>query len=131
MRAMIDWIVDNQCTPHIIVNAFAEGASVPQEFVKDGQIVLNVAPRAIQQFTMDNEGISFNARFGGVPRDVYAPMDSILGIVARENGKGMMFPPEESPPGGDDDPGAGKRNLTDKADSGERKDSASCLARIT
>jgi stringent starvation protein B len=95
LRAFFDWIVDNECTPHIIVNALHEGAQVPQAFVNDGQIVLNIAPRAVTSFEMDNEAIRFSARFGGVPVQLFLPTGSILGIYAQENGKGMMFEHED------------------------------------
>ncbi|MEM7314401.1 MAG: ClpXP protease specificity-enhancing factor SspB, partial [Planctomycetota bacterium] len=86
------------------------GVQVPLDFVKDGQIVLNIAPRAVSDFHMDTQGLGFNARFGGIPTDVYTPVHAIMGIYARENGKGMMFEKEEGPT--DDDPaqsGSGKK----------------------
>ena len=97
--ALYRWIVDNQCTPYVLVNAYVEGVNVPQEHVKDGQIVLNIAPTAIANLSIEKEGISFSARFGGIPMDIYAPTASILGIYARENGQGMMFDPEPEPDG--------------------------------
>ena len=104
LGALYRWIVDNKCTPYVLVNAFANGVEVPQEHVKDGQIVLNVAPSAIANLHIRREGISFNARFGGIPMDIYAPMPAVLGIYARENGQGMMFEvdsdePEPNPDG--------------------------------
>lgn len=97
IRAFFDWIVDNDCTPHISVNAESPGVLVPQRFVQDGQIVLNIAPRAVAAFNIDAEGISFNGRFGGIPMDIYVPIEAVMGIYARENGRGMMFPPEDQP----------------------------------
>jgi len=91
VRAFYDWIVDNDCTPHVVVNALAVGVEVPQVYVNDGQIVLNVAPRAVSAFNLDNEAICFTTRFGGVPTDIYAPMHAIIGVYARENGEGMAF----------------------------------------
>ena len=90
-RAFFDWIVDNDCTPHVVVNAMAVGVEVPQVYVSDGQVVLNLAPRAVTAFNLDNEAISFNTRFGGVPTDIYVPIDAVIGIYARENGEGMAF----------------------------------------
>jgi len=99
IRALYEWINDNQLTPYLLVNAGGEGVSVPQDFVgKDGQIILNIAPRAIMSLDMSNEAVSFNARFGGVPMDIYVPNHAIMGIYAKENGKGMMFEPEPIPP---------------------------------
>lgn len=94
IRAYYDWIVDNDCTPHMVVDAGLPNVSVPQAYVSDGQIVLNIAPRASKNFVMDNEAVSFNTRFGGVPCDIYVPINAIMGIYARENGQGMAFQPE-------------------------------------
>ncbi len=108
IRAIYDWIVDNDCTPHVVVDAGAEGVSVPQQYVTNGQIVLNLAPRAVMAFHMDLDAISFNTRFGGVPTDIHIPTRAILGIYARENGQGMLFSddegPDPEPPDGNDAP---------------------------
>ncbi|PCK07636.1 MAG: ClpXP protease specificity-enhancing factor [Alteromonadaceae bacterium] len=98
VRALYEWIVDNDFTPHIVVNAQAEGAAVPQQYVnQDGQIVLNIAPRAVASLDLGNSAISFNARFGGIPTEIYVPSHAVLGIYARENGQGMMFDAEPAP----------------------------------
>ncbi|ACE82851.1 ClpXP protease specificity-enhancing factor [Cellvibrio japonicus] len=98
IRALYEWIVDNNCTPHILVDAHIEGTRVPQQHVnKDGQIILNIAPSAVSDFVMDNLTLSFSARFGGVANHLFIPCHAILGIYARENGRGMMFEPEEAP----------------------------------
>lgn len=94
-RAMYEWLCDNELTPHIMVDATQKNTVVPQQFVQDGQIVLNVAPHAVHQFTMDNTAISFSARFGGVAHQLYIPMPALLGIYARENGAGLFFDPSE------------------------------------
>lgn len=86
LRAFYDWIVDNQCTPYIVVDALYEGTAVPQEFVKDGQIVLNIAPRAVTNFDMSGDAIIFSTRFGGVPSNLCLPFPAVLGIYAQENG---------------------------------------------
>lgn len=91
VRALNEWILDNNCTPYILVNAFEPGVLVPQNFVKDGQIVLNISPIAVQGLLISNEGIEFNGRFGGIPTRVYVPTAAILGIYAKENGQGMIF----------------------------------------
>jgi stringent starvation protein B len=97
VRALYEWIVDNDCTPHVLVNAMAELVEVPQQFVKNGQIVLNVSPQAVMDLLIDNEAMSFNGRFGGVPMDIYVPMVAVMGIYARENGQGMIFEVEDNP----------------------------------
>jgi stringent starvation protein B len=91
VRALNEWILENDCTPYILVNAFETGVLVPQNFVKDGQIVLNISPIAVQGLVITNEGIEFNGRFGGIPTRVYVPTAAILGIYAKENGQGMIF----------------------------------------
>lgn len=96
LRAFYDWLLDNDLTPHLLVNANVRHVKVPMQFVKDGQIVLNIAPQAVMAFTMDKEAISFSARFGGVPFQVYIPMAGVIAIHARENGIGTFFPPEEA-----------------------------------
>lgn len=96
-RALYEWILDSECTPHMVVDAMLPGVDVPQQHVKNGQIVLNILPSAIVDFLMDKQAVSFNARFSGVPVSVHVPMYAILGIYARENGQGMMFEPEPMP----------------------------------
>lgn len=94
LKAFYNWIVDSECTPHIIVDATMSYVDVPQQFVEDGKIVLNIAPRSVMQFSMDDDAVSFNARFSGQPTQIYVPIYAIEGIYARENGEGMMFPAE-------------------------------------
>ena len=96
VRALYEWIVDNDCTPHMLVNAEYPPVQAPQGFANDGQIVLNVSPSAVRHLHMDNEAVSFEGRFGGVPHTLYVPVGAILGIYARENGQGMVFDLEPS-----------------------------------
>lgn len=88
---MYEWMGDNGHTPHIVVDASFDGVSVPIEHVKDGKIILNISDSAAHNLKMNNDAISFRARFGGVPFDVWTPMRSVLGIYARETGQGMIF----------------------------------------
>ena len=97
IRAIYEWIVDNDCTPHLLVDVEMEGVEVPQAYVSDGQIVLNVSPTAVVGLDMGNDYIYFNGRFGGVATDITVPIKSILGIYARENGQGMVFDTAEDP----------------------------------
>jgi stringent starvation protein B len=99
MRALYEWIVDNDCTPYILVDATVAGVEVPQQYVKDGQIVLNISPSAVLDLNMTNDSVLFNGRFGGVATDIYVPVDAVIGIYARENGRGMVFEAEEAPEG--------------------------------
>ncbi len=97
MRALYEWILDNECTPYVLVSADQPGVEVPRQYVKDGQIVLNISPAAVVDLLIDNDAMQFNGRFGGVPIDVHVPMQAVLGIYARENGQGMVFDGEEAP----------------------------------
>ncbi|WP_312933096.1 ClpXP protease specificity-enhancing factor [Pseudomonas sp.] len=102
VRALYEWIVDNDCTPHMLVNAEYPAVQVPEGFASDGQIVLNVSPSAVRNLHMDNQAVSFDGRFGGVPHSLHVPTGAILGIYARENGQGMVFELEPSMEEGDD-----------------------------
>ena len=97
IRAMYDWIVDNDWTPHVQVDANYPGVDVPQAYVQDGVIVLNVTPSAVMGLSMGNEWFTFKARFGGIETTLGFPPEAILAIFARENGQGMPFPPEPYP----------------------------------
>jgi len=94
IRALHEWCCDNGFTPYLVV-AVDSRVRVPQEFVQDGQIVLNTSYEATSHLQLGNDTIEFKARFGGVPRDVWVPIDHVLAIYARENGSGMAFDPPE------------------------------------
>jgi len=99
VRALYEWILDNQCTPYILVNSMYPDVLVPQNFVNDGgQVVLNISPTAVINFSMDTDSISFGARFGGIPTDIYVPYAAIMGIYAKENQQGMIFEVEPDQP---------------------------------
>ncbi|MCQ8129068.1 ClpXP protease specificity-enhancing factor [Methylomonas rivi] len=100
IRSIYEWITDNNLTPHLLVNAEYPGVNLPTEFVENGRIVLNIRPSAIQGLVLDNDEIQFNARFSGKPMRINAPTQAILAIYAKENGRGMVFDPEEDA-GGD------------------------------
>ena len=91
IRAMHEWMGDNGHTPQIVVDTSFDGVSVPKEHIKDGKIILNISETAAHNLKLGNDAVSFRARFGGVPFDVWAPMRSVLGIYARETGQGMIF----------------------------------------
>jgi len=115
LRALYEWIVDNHCTPFILVDAHVQGVQVPQQHVnKDGQVVLNISPSAVKGLLINNEGISFNARFAGIPMDIVAPAQGITGIYARENGQGMIFEPEYHPEPPTPDGSSDKGNSVDE-----------------
>ncbi len=108
IRALYEWIVDNDMTPHLLVDAKYPECVVPIQFVENGKIVLNVGPSAVQGLIMDNDAISFSARFSGTAMQIYAPIGAILAVYARENGRGMVFSEEgEEPPPNEPEPGDG------------------------
>ncbi|XQU07554.1 ClpXP protease specificity-enhancing factor [Halomonas sp. LY9] len=90
-RALYEWLLDNELTPYLVVDATQPGVEVPRQFVQNGQIVLNVAPTAVRDLFMENQAIGFNARFGGQPMQVMIPTPALIAIYARENGAGMVF----------------------------------------
>lgn len=108
IRAIYDWIIDNDFTPYLLVNAENDYAMIPREYVEDGKIVLNINPSAITDLQLGNDYIMFNARFSGKAMEVSVPIVAVLAIYARENGQGMMFdennnelpptPPENNTP---------------------------------
>ncbi|HEX4870496.1 MAG TPA: ClpXP protease specificity-enhancing factor [Moraxellaceae bacterium] len=99
VRAIYEWLIDNQHTPFLLVDATRAGVQVPAAFVKEGRIVLNVAPGAVRDFFIHNDDVSFSARFGGVPMQVYVPMGAVLAVYSRENGQGMFFDEDDYPAG--------------------------------
>ena len=114
LRALYEWIADNDMTPHLLVDATREGVRVPAHTVHEGKVVLNIAARAVAHLNMDNDSVAFTARFGGVSHAVIVPIGAVLAIYARETGQGMALPDETAgpagsppsaapPPGGDGD----------------------------
>lgn len=96
LRALYDWILDNDATPYVLVDATHEGLQIPPGIASDGKVVLNLAPQAVQNLQIADTHVSFSARFSGVAEDIYCPLGALLAIYARENGEGMMFPTEEA-----------------------------------
>ncbi len=102
IRAFYDWIVDNDLTPYLLVNAHATGVEVPLEYVNAGRIVLNISPKACRGLHLENDKILFTARFSGVATQVFLHPGAVLAIYAKENGRGMEFEEEDTtnpPPG--------------------------------
>ncbi len=95
IRALYDWIIDNRCTPHLLVDAEREDVVVPQHAVQNGKIVLNISPSAVHALDLGDAAVAFGARFNSTPMDVFIPTSAVLGIYARENGQGMLFEQEE------------------------------------
>ena len=107
LRALYEWITDNDMTPHVLVNAEVDGVDVPHHVIQKGKVVLNIANGATEHLQLDNETIYFKARFSGKPYPISIPMDAVIAIYAQENGQGMMFAQDDSPQppvDGSDDP---------------------------
>ena len=103
LRALYQWIEDNQMTPYLLVDASRDGVQVPPATIKDGRVVLNIAGRAVAGLDLGNREVRFKARFGGVSQSVLVPVGAVLAIYAQETGQGMMLPedgalmPDDSP----------------------------------
>ncbi|HHA19004.1 MAG TPA: ClpXP protease specificity-enhancing factor [Methylophaga sp.] len=99
IRAIYQWLQDNQVTPYLLVNATLDGVQVPIEYINDGKIVLNIDPDAVNNFHADNDWISFSARFSGKQMELFIPIIAVLAIYGKENNEGMFFTDDEiSPP---------------------------------
>ncbi len=96
IRALNEWILDNHMTPFLLVDANVKGVEVPGQYIKDGKIILNVAPNAVQGIAFENEWIYFSARFSGQSFTINIPISAVLAIYAKENSQGMMFTGEET-----------------------------------
>lgn len=101
IRSIYQWIIDNNLTPHLLVDTENSDARVPAQFVENGKIILNIRPEAVMNLDLGNEVIEFNARFSGKATDIFIPVSAVLAIYAKENGKGMIFDPEDEPNHGD------------------------------
>lgn len=106
IRAIYEWLVDNDLTPYLMIDAMVPHVEVPEKYIEDGKIILNVAPVAVRELSMTNTEIQFDARFSGISYHIYVPIRSVMAIYAFENGRGMVFSeeddgdlPPEGPPG--------------------------------
>ncbi|MCW4151649.1 ClpXP protease specificity-enhancing factor [Halomonas sp. 18H] len=124
-RALYQWLLDNDLTPHVVVDAEKEGVEVPRDAVQNGQIVLNLGVSAIRDLSMENDAIAFSARFDGKPTQLMVPMEALIAIYARENGVGMVFGHEpempeeeesEAPQAEQDETGPALASVDDTAD---------------
>ncbi|MGB5541308.1 MAG: ClpXP protease specificity-enhancing factor [Gammaproteobacteria bacterium] len=109
VRAIHEWILDNSMTPHLLVDMEGEGVDIPAQQGQNGKIVLNISPAAVEALNLGNDAVAFRARFGGIATDVYVPVDSVLAIYAKENGRGMVFSEQEGGPPTPSEPTPGKR----------------------
>ena len=93
IRAIYEWCSDSGLTPYLSVKVNAQ-TRVPMEFVKNGEIVLNIGPDATHRLTIGDDIVQFSARFGGVSRECSIPVEAVIGVFARENSQGLFFSPE-------------------------------------
>lgn len=105
IRALYEWIVDNDMTPHLLVDVGAPEVQVPLEYVEEGKIVLNVSPASVRELELGDEYIMFSARFSGRAMEIVVPVSAVDAIYARENGQGMAFPDEPEGDGPPEPPG--------------------------
>lgn len=116
LRAIYEWVLDNDATPHVLISAIDSRVDVPQQFVEDDKIILNISPSAANNMLIDSDGISFSARFGGKPFTIYSPIESVLALYASETGEGMSFEEEildDMPPDGPDDQPPSPKSVPD------------------
>lgn len=95
IRSLYEWIIDNHMTPYMLVNAEHPSAILPEEFIENNQIVLNIRPEAVQNLHLGDKSVEFEARFSGNSMQVVAPISAILAVYAKENNQGMAFDPNE------------------------------------
>ena len=95
IRSVYEWIVDNQLTPYLLVDAVNFDTVVPTNYIEEGKIILNVRPAAIDGLVLGNDEIQFSAIFSGQPMQIIVPTEAVLAVYAKENGKGMVFDPED------------------------------------
>ncbi len=98
IRAVFDWLIDNSLTPYLSVDATYPDTQVPDDYVNDGKIIMDIAPNAVRNFHTDNDWISFSARFGGKPMEVFIPIGAVMGIYAKENNEGLFFTADPTTP---------------------------------
>ncbi|MDK8464491.1 ClpXP protease specificity-enhancing factor [Marinobacter sp. SS13-12] len=120
VRAFNEWILDNDCTPYIVVDAGVQGVQVPTEHVANGQIVLNISPGAVRGLAIGNGALEFSARFGGVPMQVFIPLQAVMAVYAKENGEGMVFGSEPGSPDPEGPEGKDGDSAGDGGQSGDR-----------
>lgn len=119
IRAVYEWIVDNNMTPYLLADTARDNVQVPMDFVDDqGRIILNVSPMATRDLELGNHEVTFSARFSGKTMYIVVPVNAVMAVYAKENGKGMMFGPEED---GDDTPPPSKDPDGEGSSSGDKK----------
>lgn len=99
IRAFYEWIIDNGCTPFLMVNAFSPNCKVPVDFIQNGEITFNILPEAIRELKLGNDAVEFRASFSGIVHVIFIPISAVLAVYAQENGQGMFFDYDEEDEG--------------------------------
>ena len=95
IRAIYDWANDQNLTPYLVADTTIDGVKVPEAFIQDNAIVLNIAPSAVRDLSLGDEFVAFSARFAGVAHDVFVPVTAVRAVYAKENGEGVILPAGE------------------------------------
>lgn len=114
IRAIYNWILDNKCTPHIQVKCYYPNVKVPNEYISNDEIILNISANATKALVIHNDSIKFSSRFFGIEHEIYIPTNAIASIFAAENNRGMTFNVDLPPPN--------KSKEANAADNQEKKD---------
>lgn len=130
-RALYEWLLDNELTPYLVVDATLPGVEVPRQSVQNGQIVLNASPTAVRDFFMENQAIGFSARFGGQPMQIMIPIEALLAVYASENGAGMVFGHEPDLTASDEPGASGEQSDTATAAQGEGAPAKPALSAVS
>lgn len=105
LRALYEWMLDNDATPHLMIDESVNGVQVPAGYSQDGILILSISPSAVKELSLTNTDVSFTARFAGKPEQIWLPMSAIKGVFSKETGEGMQFLTEPGgPPAEVEDP---------------------------
>lgn len=115
IRAIYEWLLDNELTPYIMVDATYPEVAVPDKYIEEGKIILNITPMAVGNMAMGNTVLEFDARFSGVPYHIYIPIKAVAAIYAYENGRGMVFNEHDDDDDGGDVPPDDRQGRPDQS----------------
>ena len=110
LRALIDWVVDNELTPHMVIDCAVPGVAAPTEHAQDGKLTLNISASAVRNFSLDDKRVSMDCRFQGRSMRIDAPVGAVIGVYAKENGMGMGLEADRGESAGDPAPSKPERS---------------------
>ena len=113
LRALIDWVVDNDLTPHMVIDCAVPGVAAPTEHAQDGKLTLNISASAVRNFSLDDKRVSMDCRFHGRSMHIDAPLGAVIGVYAKETGMGMALEPDHDEPATDSAPSKPQRPAKD------------------